>query len=144
MSEDEQAAEWAVEWISAGILAAAAGWCAGQVVGPLAALAAAAGAVVLAVALFRLTAGDSAFPLPAFALPPFPEAPPEELLLTQRTDGVVVPLRPRPSLPTPGELDRRIRAHLDGRPRMAEVVALEADASAALREALAKLKQVRG
>jgi hypothetical protein len=47
-------------------------------------------------------------------------------------------------LPTAGELDRRVRAHLDRQPlRSAEVVELRSDASAALRQALAGLKAAR-
>jgi len=126
------------ELLVAALVASAAAWSAAQFASPWAAAGAAVVGVLLVLATFRLA--DRArrrFRLPPFTIPSFPT--PEQVAVA----SVVVPLRRTPRLPSPGELDQRIRAHLDGRQQSAEVIPLKADASAALRDALIGLKDAR-
>ena len=146
MSEGEATAAAVFELLVATLLGAAAGWSLMQLANPLAAALAAGTGVLLALVVFGWARRDARrFRLPRFALPPFPELPgePGEAAPASRASGVVVqfPVQPRP--PVSGELDQRIRVRLDGGQRLAEVVPLRADASAALRDALLRLNEAR-
>ena len=135
MGDGERVAIVALDWALALVLATAIGGSALQL-----GVAWQAGGAALAGFTLGLGAMGWAgrrprrFALPAFAVPDWPARP-----VAEGAGGVVqLPRR----LPTPGELDARIKAHLDGRaPHTAEVIELRADASAALRQALAGLKR---
>ena len=141
MMDSERVGLVAFDWGLALLIAAVTGWCALRLGIPL--LAAASALTGFGLGLWAMKwAGRKprVFALPAFEVPEWPEltaASPEVL-----PEGVVrLPVR---RLPTPGELEQRVRAHLDRQPaRMAEVVELKSDASAALRQALAGLKAAR-
>lgn len=138
MMDSERVSVVAIDWSLALLLAAATGWSALRVGVPL--LAGGAALVGFGLGLLAMRwAGQRPrrFVLPAFALPEFP-APDAETL----PEGVVrLPAR---RLPTPGELEARIRAfRAEGPAATAEIVELKSDASAALRLALAGLKRAR-
>ncbi|MCW3798744.1 hypothetical protein OMW55_13090 [Sphingomonas sp. BN140010] len=138
MNDDGESGTGLVEFAVTALVGSAAAWSAAQVESAWVAAAAALAGVLLALAGFGLAArGRRRFRLPSFAVPSFPPADPI------RDPGVVVPLRRTPRLPTPGELDQRIRAHLDGRQQTAEVIPLKVDASAALHDALIGLRDAR-
>jgi len=142
MMDSERVGLVAFDWSLALLIAAVTGWCALRLGIPL--LAAAAALTGFALGLWAMRwAGRKPrfFALRAFEVPDWPE--PTELALTETLpDGVVrLPVR---RLPTPGELEQRVRAHLERRPApTAEIVELRSDASAALRKALAGLKAAR-
>ena len=142
MMDSERVGLVALDWGLALLIAAVTGWCALRLGIPL--LAAASALIGFAVGLSAMKwAGrrPRQFALPAFELPEWPELT-EPTSTETLPEGVVrLPVR---RLPTAGELDRRVRAHLDRQPlRSAEVVELRSDASAALRQALAGLKAAR-
>jgi len=145
MSEGEWTAGWIVSLPAAAVLAASAGWSAGQIGGPAAAAAAGICALVVARLIFRLIEGSgSRFRLPPFELPAFPDLPPAEVHQKEigATNVIQLGARARPRR-TPGELDRESRVQCLGQQKAAEVIPLQADASAALRDALASLKTAR-
>ncbi len=126
------------EMLVAALVASAAAWSAAQFGSAWLAMGAACASVLLVLATLGWAGrARRRFRLPIFAVPSFPAVCPTA------GDGVVVQLRRSPQLPTPGELDRRIRAHLDGRQQTAEVIPIKADASAALHDALRGLRDAR-
>ncbi|UUR08479.1 hypothetical protein [Sphingomonas glaciei] len=155
---------WSIDGVAAGLLGAALGACLLLLGMALPAVVAASAGCLLALAALRQVRPEPRrFRVPAFALVPVEVAPaepavleltevlgPEPLELEDRlddpaTDSRVVQLfAPRP-LPTPGELARRIERHLGGgsggEERGGTVLDLEADASAALRQALGELRR---
>ncbi|WP_152569403.1 MULTISPECIES: hypothetical protein [Sphingomonas] len=138
MMDSDRVGIVAIDWTLALLLAAATGWSALRAGIPL--LVGGAALVGFAMGLWAMRWAGSRprrFALPTFALPEFPNGAVEAL-----PEGVVrLPLRP---LPTPGELEARIQRHMGQRPaQAAEVVPLHADAGAALRQALAGLRQAR-
>jgi hypothetical protein len=126
------------EMLVAALVASAAAWSAAQFGSAWLAMGAACASVLLVLATLGWAGRvRRRFSLPGFVVPPFPAVCPTA------DDGVVVQLRRSRQLPTPGELDRRIRAHLDGRQQTAEVIPIKADASAALHDALRGLRDAR-
>lgn len=153
---------WLADGVAAGVLGAAVGTCLLLLGHPGAGVTAAALAVLLALAALRQVKPEPRrFRLPAFAmidLSPEPAldvleltdvAPGEVLLLEDRLEepeasSRVVQLFAARPLPTPGELRQRIEAHLTTpRPRQESdnVLELELDAAAALRQALGELRR---
>lgn len=160
---------WTVDGIASALLGGAAGWSLLLVGQPQAAVVASAALCLLALAALRqVKPGAQSFRLPAFsteaayafdivsdsapAPEPVPQPEEEPLLLEDRLDEpapdarIVQLFAPR-SFPTPGELQRRIEAHLAAPARPAEdgkVLELEVDAAAALRQALGELRRNSG
>lgn len=154
----EDAIGWLADGLAAGVLGAAVGTCLlllGQA--QTGVLAAAATGLLTLAALRRIKPEPRRFRLPAFA--PVAGAS-DELLLTEvagpeplllddpleeaAPDSRVVQLFAARPLPTPGELQQRIAAHLAAPARPAEggtVLDLEVDAAAALRQALGELRR---
>jgi len=138
MKADDESGTGVFELLTAAAVGSAAAWSAAQLASAWVAAGAAAAGVLVALAAFGWASHDRRrFRLPRFAVPPFPPVARADL------DGVVIPFRRVPRLPAASELDGRVRAHGIGRQQSAEVVPLKADASAALREALTGLKDVR-
>ena len=141
MSEGEWTAGWICSVPSAAILAASAGWSAGQVSGAAAAAAAGLCGALVAYGVFgRIERAGRRFRLPAFDLPSFPA--PEAADAGRASNVVAIGAWPR-ARRSPGELDRTSRIQANGNRKPAEVIPLGADASAALRDALARLKSAR-
>lgn len=142
MMDGERVGPVALDWTLALLIATVTGWCALRLGIPL--LAAVAALTGFALGLWAMNwAGRQPrrFVLPTFELPDWPEPADHQDSETLPAGVVRLPVR---RLPTAGELDRRIKAHLDRQPvRSAEVVELRSDASAALRQALAGLKAAR-
>jgi hypothetical protein len=139
MIDSERTCVVAFDWTLALLIAAVTGWCALRVGIPvLAGMAALTGFALGLWAMGWAGKQPRRFALPAFEVPGWPEQAEPEVL----PPGVIrLPVR---RLPTPGELERRVRAHLDRQAApSAEVVELKSDASAALRQALAGLKPAR-
>lgn len=153
---------WLIDVAAAGLLAAACAFVGTRLAGTE--IGWAAGAVAMGAALAalrRVQPEPRRFLLPAFAPPALPAVESDVLELTEvepllledvlaavAPDSRVVRLFAEPPLPTAGELVRRIESHLGRQDRppeaSAEIVHLEADASAALREALADLRRSLG
>lgn len=151
---------WAADGLAAAILSAAVGTCLLLVGEPQAGVLAASALGLLTLAgLRQIQPEPRRFRLPEFAVAP-PEACEDVLLLTEIAepeplllddplvevpgDSRVVQLFAARPLPTPGELQQRIAAHLSAPDRQAEangVHDLEVDAAAALRHALGELRR---
>jgi hypothetical protein len=153
---------WTLDGMAAAALGAAAGTCLLLLGWPQAGVGAAASLGLVALAGLRLIKPEPRrFRLPAFDLPE-PESTPatEELLLTELAgpeplllddpleeaapDSRVVQLFAARPLPTPGELQQRIAAHLSTVRAPAEggaLQTLDVDASAALRQSLSELRR---
>jgi hypothetical protein len=151
---------WATDGVASAILSAAVGTCLLLLGQPQAGVLAAAVTGLLALAALRQVQPEPRrFKLPAIAIA---ERPPEAdvLLLTEvaeaeplllddpleeaGADSRVVQLFAARPLPTPGELHQRIAAHLAAPQRPANganVIDLDVDASAALRQALGELRR---
>jgi hypothetical protein len=143
---------WVVDGFAAACAAGALAFSAMVMGHPLAGLLGGAGLLLLSFTALRAINPAVRYRLPALDLPEWdevlafaetflPAAAPELVA----TNGNVVRLHAGRSLPTPGELKRRIDAHL-AEPRPADedddnVVLLAPDASAALRAALAELRR---
>lgn len=155
---------WLADGLAAGILGASVGTSLLLLGAPQAGVAAAAASVLVALAGLRAIKREpQRFRLPRFSVEqdPAPDmqdvlellelAPPEPLLLEDRLeeaapDSRVVQLFAARTLPTPGELQQRIAAHLAGAdgpamPNGGVVHELEVDAAAALRQALGDLRR---
>jgi hypothetical protein len=152
---------WTADGLAAAILAAAVGTCLLLLGEAQAAVIAASSTGMLALAALRQVKPEPR----RFRLPDFTVAAPDEggkdaLLLTEvaepealllddplveaESDSRVVQLFAARALPTPGELQQRIEAHLAAPQRPAEagsVIELEVDAAAALRQALGELRR---
>ena len=144
---------WLIDLAAAAIAGAAVALCLTLTGMSSAAMAAGAGCFLLSFSGLQCVApGAARYRLPSFATPGWDgvldadvlelaELAPEEMM-ENRGSGVVR-LFPMTPLPTAGELKQRIDAHL-ARSRSADddnVVLLSADATAALRSALAELKR---
>lgn len=152
---------WTVDGLAAGALGAAVGACLLLLGLDFVAVAAAAVTTLVALAALRqVKPAPRRFRLPAFALE---EVSSGELLLTELAeeesellltdaleqaapDSRVVQLFAVRPLPTPGELHQRIAAHLSSQDRPADdggsnVLHLEVDAAAALRQSLSDLRR---
>ncbi|MFC7537158.1 hypothetical protein ACFQPG_07225 [Sphingomonas sp. GCM10030256] len=156
-------AAWLMDVAAALALACACGFAGASISGAEVGLAGGSTAMALTlVGLRRITPEPQSYVLPAIVPGTFPIREPDVLELTEvepllLEDALsevepgtrVIRLFAAPTMPTAGELVRRIETHLgrqqDGPPRdSAAVVHLEADASAALREALANLRRSIG
>jgi hypothetical protein len=151
---------WTVDGLAAAILGGAVGACLLLLGAPLAGVIAASASGMVALAALRLVKPEPRrFRLPDFAVEQ-PAVSTEELLLTEvaedellledrladaAPDSRVVQLFAASPLPTPGELQQRIAAHLASPPRLAtdggKVLELEVDAAAALRQSLQELRR---
>jgi hypothetical protein len=150
---------WTVDGLAAALLGAAVGTCLLLLGAPLAGVAAASATGLSALAGLRMIKPEPRrFRLPAFELETdrpsdellLAEPAEDELLLEDRLevaapDSRVVQLFAVSPLPTPGELQQRIAAHLALPPRLAvddgKVLELEVDAAAALRQSLQELRR---
>lgn len=149
---------WTADGLAAGVLGAALGTCLLLFGLPQAAVGAAAcGTLVVLVVLRQVKPEPRRFRLPAFAVD-VEDSDDDVLELTQLADSdeallledrlqepaqdsrVVQLFAPR-ALPTPGELNRRIEAHLASPRASAEIDMLHPDAPAALRQALGDLRR---
>lgn len=156
----DEVAGWTADGLAAMVLGGACGFCLLLIGQPQLAVAVAAALTLATLALLRrVKPGPRRFQLPAFECSGFTphedvlelteQAEPEALLLDDalapaEADSRVVQLFAARPLPTPGELQSRIEAHLSapGRPpRDATVLELEVDAAAALRQALGDLRR---
>lgn len=153
---------WLADGVAAGVLGVAVGLCLLLLGEPQSGVIAAAGLGLLGLAVLRQVKPEPRrFRLPAIEVPPLdvqapeavldlaPEAEPEALLLDDSlevvsADSRVVQLFAPRALPTPGELQQRIQAHLSTarpKPETGTVLELEVDAAAALRQALGDLRR---
>jgi hypothetical protein len=155
---------WTIDGLAAAILGGAVGGCLLLLGWPRTAVAAAAAMTIVTLAGLRLVRPEPRhFTLPAFKLAPVLQgeadvlllsdlAEPEPLLLDDPleevpSDSRVVQLFAARPLPTPGELQRRIEAHLasaDAPAASGAVLDLEVDAAAALRQSLVELRRSLG
>lgn len=152
---------WSIDGLAAGLLGIAAGACLLLLGMPREAVIVASMSGLAALALLRqIRPEPRRFRLPDFSLQPvdFSEAPNtleltgkladeplelhDQLAEPAEHSRVVQLFAPRP-LPTPGELARRIEHHLGngGEERGGNVLTLEVDAAAALRQALGDLRR---
>ena len=168
---DEDMRGWVADGTAAGLLAFALGICLLWLGHPNIGMAAASGCGLVALALLRQVEPEPRrFRLPEFALPDVTlnrfeddfmltdtasddvllltdRAVPEALLLEDRldppaADSRVVALFAARPLPTPGELQQRIEAHLTAPTRAGPAASeLNVDAAAALRVALGDLRR---
>lgn len=161
-SQDGRTA-WLMDGAAAAIFGGAAGWCGSLLWGPPAAVVVGMAALLIVMAGLRSVRPEPRrYRLPEFSASEWTAEPAGDVLeLTDQEplllqdplpepehDSRVVQLFPRQPLPTAGELKARIDAHLERQPRHplspetdGEVVPLQADASAALRAAIADLRR---
>ena len=154
---------WLLDGAAAVAFAAAIGWCGSLLWGPQVAAAAGTAALMIVLVVLRSIPPEARrYRLPDFTVTEWSASLPEDVLeltdleplllqdpLPEPDHGSrVVQLFPRQPLPTAGELKARIDAHLERQPRHpvspetdGEVVPLQADASAALRAAIADLRR---
>ena len=144
---------WLVDGVAAAFAAGALAFSAMLLGHPLAALLGGAGMLLLSFTALRTVKTASSYRLRPLVLPDWDEVLSATEMFVPATpvaepvsgSSNVVRLHPARSLPTPGELKRRIDAHL-AEPRARDedddnVVLLAPDASAALRAALAELRR---
>lgn len=153
---------WSIDGVAAGLLAAASGACLLMLGWPMEGVVAASTIGVCALAMLRQVRPEPRrFHLPDLNLEgvEYAAAEPDVLELTEEAapepldlvdplpepeqDSRVVQLFAARPLPTPGELAQRIEHHLSGHDegRGGNVLELEVDAAAALRQALGDLRR---
>ena len=159
---------WLIDVTAASLLGAAFAFAGTMLADPGIGMAVGTAAILLALAVLRMIRPEPrTYSLPSFVIDDPDLVDLEVLELTEREplelddvlaavtpDARVVALFPASPLPTAGELIRRIETHLAGPAHLAppesppepgaKVVHLGADASAALREALADLRRSLG
>lgn len=142
-------AAWLIDLAAAAIAGVAVAACLVLLGKPLSALPGGAGALLLCFSALQCVRPEAGrYRLPTLQLPAWDDVFAEdELELTNRAEETgVIRMFPMTPIPTAGELQRRIDAHLGGQLLHDDenVVLLSPDASAALRNALAELKRSLG